>query len=127
MDICSKVKHHFIHACANFCFSSSYLSLLHENLLSFMYLYTWKNGYLLNGYLCALILLFWECPLPEGVSAIAVNLILFTVIPDGYETGTTVKRVKFFIPCGYPFVPAGYCSKKVFKKKINGGQAFCKK
>jgi len=60
---------------------------------------------------------FGNAPAPRVLPAVALNLFIFTVIPEGYETGTTVKKVKFFISCGYPLVPAGYCSKK--KNKLN--------
>lgn len=65
-------------------------------------------------------------PLPEGVSAIAVNLIFFTVIPDGYETGTIVEKLNFVYPVDIFWYLLGIAVKKFKKKKLTVGRHFVK-
>jgi hypothetical protein len=56
-------------------------------------LYTRKKWVYLLKNLCALRLLFLGMPLPEGVTCRSSEFKFFTVIPDGYEKGTKVKKV----------------------------------
>ncbi len=110
-----------------FCFSSSYLSLLHEKIYChslFIYMEKWVSIKWVPMCLNTIIL---GMPLPEGVSAIAGNLIFFYCdtwwVWDGYHSQKNLNFYTLWISFGTCWV----LQLKSFLKKIKGWQAFCKK